>query len=1037
MEEEIQQPASTLSTHELRLQAEDKAQQEVDQKYEGVSLWDMSKRLDAAYHIFNDFNAEFAPDPEFDLTQHAQTIKGLNPMAKEAIINQLPQSQQEFDHIVKTANEVESAMSEYANMGITGFGAHALSLMRDPAALALSVATGGLGLAGRAVQGGRVLKVAADAAASEAIIASARLANNPVYSAEDAVMDVALSPLTAFLPTYLGGALSPSAMRVRKVTNESNEAIRDYINSQVKPTHVAEEVTPEAVPDSVPDAPNKYETAMAKYRLDRFGTFARSQYQSVRETVKKAFDDPVGMWKDKEGQGATAEGVAAMHRDFIIPRYHKNFQSAWTELQKEKGLAGLNGMFSHKKKLKELSDSTRRIILAKESKDYSALSPAEVKLAGAIDDALEQAHKAASEAGVTFAQRFQHSNDYWPIYYNRGRIMQHGKSDVVNLFAQSFIKGAEKHNLPLTDAEAKMFAKAMYNKVTNANTMDAVSDLLDDPELLFKTLKAEAMEEGISPDLIRDMIGKFKGTTEKHFKKRAALDRTVSIQTADGKSLSMVDLMDADPIGVVHRYVNRMSGHAGMSKGLGIADDEAWQKLRNSATKEGGSEAVGELDEIRSVIFGYPTHDVSRGISQKVTTLNNMMTGVGLGNAGVASLPDIAIQTFRVGLAATAKAMPWTPKQMKSKDFDALMDMAALHQIGIHSPYLSSMYSQMAEEAVDGVEESIVSAGARKMANVTMRASLLSGITEWTQKTAFYGGVVDAFRQASKGKDIPFAKAETGWTNAEHNRMRELLAGSNVMQVTDSDVERTLSIPDLMKWDATDRETLLRGMYRYSLRAASRSTRGESIAFFEHPLARVVMQFRGIVFGSITKRALSGLTRIGTGLGAKVTAASFMAQAGALYLMSYLKSESKMAGMDDKSRNDYVKRLGFKNSRDYDAFFSGDVDAIVGADGKVLRSLMGYSPSMGGIFEIADITASMLGTQIMGGTRYKPVEETIFSAPAASYAENIGRLMFNGWDGQVSREEANRFKSLMWMNSHPIVTFTSNSIIEAADLKDK
>jgi hypothetical protein len=298
------------------------------------------------------------------------------------------------------------------------------------------------------------------------------------------------------------------------------------------------------------------------------------------------------------------------------------------------------------------------------------------------------------------------------------------------------------------------------------------------------------------------------------------------------------------------------------------------------------------------------------------------------------------------------------------------------------------------------------------------------------------------FNAAKKGKDFHLAKAETGWSNEEVAKLKKLLADTPSLARKQNFFDKVIGVPDIRNWSDADKELLFRGLYKYSLRAASRTTRGEQGQWQENLWVRVLAQFRGVVINSFTKRGISSLTRMHTSVGAKAGALSAIGQMYGLYAMYEIKAEAKMLGMSQESKNKYVKKLGFSSYLQYERLFDGSfeqrletlMDMVGDGELNVLNQMLSYSPSHGSLMELVALVGGLAKMDLTGG-RHRPVEDVVFGAPVLGYAENAMQLGVGMFDGEFNYEDANRARALMVAGNHPVMMYLSNSIIEGADLK--
>jgi hypothetical protein len=1015
-----------------------------------TNIFKMAWDLRGEHEVFDYSRLAFETDDNFKMADMEEDFNKHSKYVKDALVEANPASLEEYNYLVDKYSKLERDIATYQQQGMKYIGASVMASLLDPTSAAISLGTGFSGL-GYKIAKGTYTALAVETIASEAAIAGAKLAFNPTYETDDAVLDMALAP-AGLLPVYIGDKLSP----IVRMNRENN---RKYLNGLQQQFNAIRNGDTRIDSTAIPNQVSDYETAFVAPRFDRYAAVMKSDNEALKGDSPRILEDALGSMKDRQGQGGTVELYAHQMTDSLIPRFDNMALGALRKVMKEKGYSGMSRVFHAESMQQAMEQASRNIIRAAELGDKSILSEAERELFEVINETYFRAHRQSREAGVEAAMRFDHDENYIHLQYSSERIKSlekelGGSKEIIKLLKKSFLRGAERDNNFLQEAEADLMARAMYHKIMRTDAVDTIDDFLNDPETFLRALetdeaflKANPQAAKFDKEMLEKLLGRFKDKETGHLKRRARLDRLVT-HKVNGREISMLDLMNHDLIQNTHSYVRNSAGRVGLARGLGIRNLNDWEKKKNQWLND--KSVRGEpakvrksrelIDDMENVIFGRPSYSHNPRAQRVVSAVNNWMTAIGLGNSGLANIPDLALAIQKSSLGAAFRSMPVMKKVFPTEDLDYLRETFAEVDLFINDPTWSNLLPNMALEGVEGATESTLESLSRKSANFTIKWSGMADIVRITQEIAFYGNVNKLFKAAQKGKQFHLNKAETGWSNDEVKRLTELMQKTPKLTKKHDGYEKTVNVPDLSTWSREDIRLLGRGLKKYADRVSSRVTRGEQGKWQESLPARVLLQFRTVVLNSYTKRALSGLARIGTKQGVRDAFTGALTSTAALSVVYWLKTESKMAGMSEHDKKNYLSKIGWDNPADYEKLFNGTwserMEAISNISPQVASSIFSYSPTHGSVFEMLSIGLGAVNADFTGG-RHRPIEEKVFGSPAAGYVENFGRLLKGVSDGEFNKEDLQRTRAMLPYGNSALFLWGTNAIIEEADLESE
>lgn len=329
-------PYPSVSTaHDQALDQQKAQEQKINE--DDTSLFKMAWDLRGEHEIYDYQRLTFETDDNFKMSELGEEFDKNTKYVKDALVEANPSSREEYDYLVDKYTKLEQDISKYQQQGLKYLGANILASMLDPTSAAISIGTGFSGL-GYKLGKGTLAAVTAETVLSESAIAGSKLAFNPTYDSDDAVLDMALSPLGA-LPVFIGEAVSPIVRRNR----ENNRVILDNLFNQYSAIQRGEtDVVTEARVNNTDD----YQTAILKTRFDRTAEVLRTDNEALKADVHKVYEDAVGSHKDVQGQGETVDLAVFQMTDSLVPRFNHYARTAFRKIMKEQGYSKLSRVFS-------------------------------------------------------------------------------------------------------------------------------------------------------------------------------------------------------------------------------------------------------------------------------------------------------------------------------------------------------------------------------------------------------------------------------------------------------------------------------------------------------------------------------------------------------------------------------------------------------------------------------------------------------------------------------------------------------------------
>ncbi len=1034
------------------------AQKEEAQAEADKTSWvDKVLALRGQHETFDYESYTYDAEDGFNINDHKEVFSAQSRYVKEALIKANPQSTEELNYQVEKLKGLEDARNKYSELNFDNVTANIGAALLDPASWVIGLGTGGLGL-GAKVAGAGVRGAMIDSVIAETAIATTKLANNNVYDVNDMLADVALSPVGG-LPVGLM-YLSKGKRLERQLAIEAQTQFKNMNKSlRLEQRRDAGELLG-AGEEAWLDANPSYETSFKAIRLDRYAKYTRLLDDidpEASQFLRNIIQDPTGSrTPDAVGQGVNnAEAIADTVREQIKEFNVKAYDAVMMIAREQKASFRVNRF--NPRAIEDIIKTTQKKVLeAAFKRDRSILTTeGERAFFDAQVEVGQRIAKYGKERGVKLFSEVDADEFYIPIKYQKHKIHGYERKDVVALLEEGFKRGSEG----LDDMQAKLLAKSMYGKLTNEGNNDGVSGLVDNFNELIEYLSDSEVLTRLKDDpdfagmdlsdvtKVREILGVNDKDPNKAARRRAQIDRTISVTTEDGRELSFYDIMDTDGVRNTQSYVNNMSGHIGIELATGgnIRDlRKAVEKIKKSPkaqmSTDGGNKLDAMLEDLEAVLFGRASKNVEGSVI--ANNLSNLATTVMLGFAGAASIPNMVKTLVRHSFVGGSLLLP---KRVLPKSKQAMYDLIEEAEgMGylFRSQSAINMFSSAMEESLAGSEGGLTTA-LRQGARFTAKVGGMDYMGRTIEQQAFAGGLTKMFKAAKAGKVSPILLSEAGWSKAEIDGIMTKLRDTPKARASGLFRDGEINVPNLDGWTDQELHKLYQGLAIYARRQADRNYRGEGVPFLESPAGRLLFQFRSIILQSYAKKGLNALNSLKTAQGGKDAVVGALTEAAALTVLYQMKAEAKMNGMSEEERERYIKRLGFDDESQYNRLFYGTaaerLKEAQNVDFKVMSGVFSYSPTLSWLSEPLAVIGSL--SNFDTGGRHKSVEETALSMPSVGFVEagahtvkNMARLAFDK-DSKMDIETAHRARSMLPANSHPLVQYATNVMIREANLE--
>jgi len=212
------------------------------------------------------------------------------------------------------------------------------------------------------------------------------------------------------------------------------------------------------------------------------------------------------------------------------------------------------------------------------------IDPDVKRLADEYEQMMTQAAEMAKRQGLAGFEDFTPRPGYFHRSWNESKIRaleaEFGRKTVRNLLTESISRG-----LGITKKEAQLISTAILTR-TRSKAAGLRPEFLG---ALGKTdtdaIRTMLVEAGTDDATIKSIMGRIEQRLDeagrtKYSKSRLPLDMTVKITTPDGRTISVLDMIDTDLSRLAENYNQQMAGRSALAAAGVGGDDASIQALR-------------------------------------------------------------------------------------------------------------------------------------------------------------------------------------------------------------------------------------------------------------------------------------------------------------------------------------------------------------------------------------------------------------------------------------------------------------------------
>jgi hypothetical protein len=661
--------------------------------------------------------------------------------------------------------------------------------------------------------------------------------------------------------------------------------------------------------------------------------------------------------RSKKGSGvktalSASEGQARLMRVHSA-QWLRGYQRAWSAYRKENNIGFLKTNDGVTKFNREVVEYAR----AKDPAVRDGYSDA-VKEAGShYKKMMDSWWKLADEEGLT-RSRGHGVEDYVPRYPDLGEVHRVVKEvaagDLQEFVTQSIMRAqrtipkqlAGEMGSAIIRRLSRMAAgeEATMSRILGGEDLDGLRKILKDEN--WGDRKIDALMKKMDKDAGNNV----DAGGSARLKQRILLDENfeMNVRTKDGTSrkIKMSDFYIADINKIAMMYNRQMSGQIALARIKvpnpfydaadpkskqwivdGIRDDADFNRIKEIAMavgQETDAEAFKagwkKMEFIYNSIRGVPNWDESGIGANALRMMRNFNFFRIMGQVGFAQLPEMGRITSAVGLKAAFHAMPSAKALFLQARSGKMMDALAeeLDAIGAFgTDYLRNKFFLRTDNDMLPIA---LNDGNKKFNAV---ADFLDPKLHALNKAVAMGSFmapVNAFLQtwASRALALRFvklAKTGKGWSSErllalglDDVAAKRIIDNINLHAVGKNGADlakkpHKLEKLGLDKWDIQARADFEEAMFRAARTVILEQDRGQMMKWMDHPLGKMVIQFRSFSIGAYTKAMMQGLNMRDAEAGMAFLTSTFIG--GLVYTgQTYANS----LGMNEKDRQEYLAK---------------------------------------------------------------------------------------------------------------------------------
>jgi len=847
------------------------------------------------------------PDPDFVMTPEMFEAAAKQDGISFTNLDELSSShsQADWDEKVAHIKQEQDFNNEIAKYGWKGAGLRMGVSFMDPGVWGLAIATGGLGLYGKAAQVGRMATVArwgGVSAAEAGLIEAAMLTDKVTWGWEDSAASVGASLIVGgslgalFAKPVQNLTKNIEAQAVKRQAEESGVTLSEASRTKLDGERELVNFDPLS-PDS-----NIAPAAMTHINIKNpFGPSVRIPLRfDMMAFVKTSPSEPLrryfgGIAQDVVGDTTTGRIVnmsatelgTQMYRTYsasFMQPYTANFNKFKEEISY--GLLDRDAVRMQFSELVEqavrrdgdgwidsldnLSDVQKQAVKAQRN-EYRSM--------------MRQVLKDLKEAGVDGAEAIAENALYVPRRIRASTLTrwrdQLGDDGLVDFIAQAYRSGSKR---PITMAQAQSVARIHIKNIERYDGgFERVSGSVTKQQL--DEIKKLLSEGGATPQTTRDIEIIEKILSDK--KGGSNLSRRLDLdETFEAKGYKMEDLYESSALDGMDKYLRVMTGRVQAAKVLGIRSDAEFQER----IKEIGESVIGKdpktearvkadikrVDVLYRHLTGKPM-DKDAGKSASGDTAFRLLMDYNymrvMNQVGFPQFAELGNTLAFAGFRATLRSVPALKKLRRDLETgeivnqDILRDLEAMNAIGsdyIRYQTVSSRFTGPSDEVIGHN----MTDSQRKVMDLATKGkrvtSILSGMVPITvglqrmSASAFIQKMGSLQRKALTEKDYRRFR-EIGWTDEVTNGIRD--------QLKKATYTKTGAIDDLnmTQWDGKLREEFANGIARWTYRVIQENDPGALGYFMTQRVGKAVTQFRTFMLVAHAKQFLHGVQRLKQG----------------------------------------------------------------------------------------------------------------------------------------------------------------------------
>lgn len=891
---------------------------------DSASLWEVARASVDNHWIVNnalDMLGRDRHDPD----------PGFNWLENMELANQVPEDQRHILHDAVSLEHAQSIIQRYneaverreliQSRGGVGLATEIVTAMFDPAAVGISIVTGGLGAKfaygqkmGRL---GQILAGGASAGLTNAGIEGFLAQNDPLRTN----MDIIIGGLAGLaLGGAAGGMLSTPAQRqLDNIRNGSlNATVRGLRRDLETPDPYSAGAALNPIATTLARASD--EEAMTRWRTDRavrqdvtgdrltmYSAAARSKHDGIATAMRLLGDNPSGVYTQGQNVG-NASGWQQMNFLTGFGRANRILGTRFNEYLKETGKRqGLTG-----RTYEEFLNDVGRTVRDPNASPIKAVTQA-------ADDFREQVFYAAlkrlKDSGAEAFENVKFDPNYIPRIYSMEKLrnveMRLGGRLGLNQFvAQSIISASRKAGKTIDGDQAVTIAEGFIRNLLEgraglggrvaASSADRLKTLKGDlTDALGQSMDAEELD-GIVDGLVRIADGK-----PPRAQQRTILDETF-VDPRTG--IRFDELLENNIEALSQEYLRSTSGIYGLAK-VGLTKDGDWDALIDQIKRTADKYDVkpkdlqGELDVLDTVKRMITNQQLDSSMGPKARLWTQRMLGFNftrvMGQVGLAQIPEMGNIIGHHGFRALWQQMPVLGSIVKkgkngrlSNQF--LDEIETNFGLGLDGQTMS-IYGRYDDGVPQGMMDGRIDRGIRRSNRIVANTSLMNPINVGLERMAA-ASMLQRLANLSMGKGGRMSERRLRSIGLEGDRGAKVFAE---MKDKASFKEGTLTGRSLAQlnidqWNPEARDILLNAVFSSTRRVIQKNSPADMARFMTSDFARIMFQFMSFAQVAFAKQLLHNI-RMKDG----ASAMTFLATTLGGFMSYVAVTESKAIGRAD------------------------------------------------------------------------------------------------------------------------------------------